>query len=116
MITGFLTFLKTPLGTGVALALGLLLYVQLQRKDAAEGAAAECKADVYRSQLEDLQRQLRDANNLAQTNRQTADLAVIEQSEMEKERDKLVAELRTTKNECSKFTPDHRERVRKLKP
>lgn len=115
MMTGIIMFLKSPLGMGLSLALALLVYVQFQRNDAADGATAECKADVYETQIKQLQQSVRDMSKLAETNKTTADLAESENAAMEKERDQAVADLRTTQNECRRFTDDQRKRVLNLK-
>lgn len=114
-MTGLIAFFKTPLGTGLLVALGLLIYVQVQRNDAAEGAASECRADFYRQQVEDLQKRLADAEKLQTTFREAAELAESEQRTMEMQRDKVVADLRATQNECGRFTADERKRVLNLK-
>lgn len=115
MMTGLLTFFKSPLGNGILAAIALLVYVQFQRHDAAEGAAAECKAEVYEDQIRQLQQSVRDMTKLADDNRVAADLATAENGRMEKERDSAVVELRKTQNECRRFTDADRQRVRNLK-
>lgn len=112
---GLIEFFKSPLGMGVGIALALLVYVQFQRNDAADGAAAECKADFFRQERDALQARLESANKLADENRQTADLAVAENEKMELERDAAVKELRSSANECRRFTPADRKRVLDLK-
>lgn len=114
-LTGLIQFFKSPLGMGIGAVVALLVYVQLQRSDAAEGAAAECKADVYQSQIRQLEQSVKDMAKLANTNRTTADLAEAENEKMEKERDKAVVDLRATQNECRRFDPDQRKRVLDLK-
>jgi uncharacterized membrane protein YccC len=114
-LTGLIQFFKTPLGTGIAVVMALLIYVQLQRNDAADGAAAECKADVYEQQLTQLRQSVKDMTDLANRNKTAADLADSENAAMEKERDQAVADLRTSQNECRRFTDDQRKRVLNLK-
>lgn len=112
---GLIEFFKSPLGLGIAVALAFMIYVQTQRNDAADGAAAECQADFFKQERDKLQTRLDDTVKLADTNKQTADLAEAEQAKMEKERDAAVTDLRTTQNECRRFTDDQRKRVLNLK-
>lgn len=114
-LTGLIQFFKSPLGMGIGAVAAVLVYVQFQRHDAAEGAAAECKAEVYQTQIRQLQQSVNDMEKLANTNRVTADLATAENEQMEKERDKAVVDLRATQNECRRFDPAQRKRVLNLK-
>jgi hypothetical protein len=61
------------LGLGCVAALAILLFVQFQRNDAAEGAAAECKADLYEAQVKDLQAKLAVSQKVAAYNKAHAD-------------------------------------------
>lgn len=92
---GVITFIKSPLGKGVLVALGILLYVQLQRNEAADGAAAECRADVYQAMVADLQQKLKNAQTIATENQLQADrteaILAVREKELE-ETKRLVGE------------------------
>ena len=112
---GLIAFFRSPLGLGMLAVVAALVYVRFERNDAAEGAAAECRADVYQQQIEQLQKRAQDAENLAAEMRRAADLAEAEQTQMEKERDAAIVDLRATANECRRFDPATLERLRNIR-
>jgi multidrug efflux pump subunit AcrA (membrane-fusion protein) len=112
-LTGLWTFVKSPLGLGLGAAFAILVFVQVQRNDAADGAAAECKADVYQQQLKDLQTKLDAAQALAKTNQDKADQTEAARAAAQKEADDLKATLPPDGN--PPIPPAVRHRVQQLK-
>lgn len=116
MLAVLFKFFMGSTGRWVAIGIALLVWTTYQREQAASKAREQCQTEQLRKTLEEIARQRDAARQALDEAEKQAMISEREMSDLERERDRLIAEQKQAPADRACIIPDStRKRLRNIK-